>query len=268
MPSRSCLTLLAAVFLATVHQPQAASAQATEEWCSARDVGRSQHCEIRQHRFTLRGSDLVIDVGPNGNIEVESYDGSEVRVTARVTARGRNEAAARDLAGRVQLRTAGGEVRATGPRTSGSESWGVSVRVSIPARVAVNARTTNGNIVVSGTAAPVELRSTNGNITVTDAASRLDIRTTNGSIRAALGTHSMPLEGVQVRSTNGSVQLTLPQQTSARLELSTTNGGITTDIPISVQGRVSRRQLSAVLGNGGPEIRISTTNGSIRISGS
>jgi DUF4097 and DUF4098 domain-containing protein YvlB len=78
----------------------------------------------------------------------------------------------------------------------------------------------------------------------------------------------MPLEGVQVRSTNGSVQLTLPQQTSARLELSTTNGGITTDIPISVQGRVSRRQLSAVLGNGGPEIRISTTNGSIRISGS
>jgi DUF4097 and DUF4098 domain-containing protein YvlB len=69
-----------------------------------------------------------------------------------------------------------------------------------------------------------------------------------------------------VRTTNGSVQLALPERISARLELSTTNGGITTDIPITVQGRVNRRQVSAVLGSGGPEINIGTTNGAIRIT--
>lgn len=246
-----------------------APAQATaEDWCNARDIGRSQHCEVRQHRFTMTGGELLIDVGPNGNIEVDTHAGREVRVVARVTARARNASAAADLAGRVDVRAGGGEVRASGPRTTGTTGWTVNVRVSVPAGVAVNARTTNGNITVAGTGAAVQARTTNGNITVSDVASRLEVRTTNGSVRAGVARNAPNLQGVQIRTTNGSVQLALPDGASGQLELSTTNGGITTDIPITVQGQVSRRRVSATLGSGGPEVRVTTTNGAIRISGS
>jgi DUF4097 and DUF4098 domain-containing protein YvlB len=261
----AALLLLGAALLLFGAAPASAQAQ-VEEWCSARDVGRSQHCEIRQHRFAMTAGELSIDVGANGSIQVEGYNGSEVRVTARVTARGRTADAARDLAQRVQVRAGAGEVRATGPRTSGTESWTVSVRVQVPHGVALESRTTNGSISIAGTRAAVQARTTNGAITVADAVGRLDVRSTNGTIRAAVAAGAAPLESVQLRTTNGAVQLTVPEGTSARLELSTTNGGITTDIPVAVQGRINRRQVSAVLGSGGPEIRIATTNGAIRIS--
>jgi DUF4097 and DUF4098 domain-containing protein YvlB len=260
------LALSTAILL--LAQPGPAAAQANvEEWCNARDAGRSQHCEIRQFRFTPTGSDLTIDTGANGSIEIEAWDGTEVRVTARITARARNAGAARDLAQRVELRAAGSEVRATGPRTSGTNSWTASVRVQVPQGMAVSSRTTNGAITVAGTRAPVQARTTNGRITVTDAADALDIRSTNGAITVSLVQTGRPLEAVQLRTTNGAVRLSLPAATSAQLELTTTNGGITTDIPVTVQGQVSRRRLSATMGNGGPEIRIATTNGAIRVTG-
>ncbi|HSJ25251.1 MAG TPA: DUF4097 family beta strand repeat-containing protein [Longimicrobiales bacterium] len=265
MPFRRGPAAAAAVIMFVAAVPFPASAQSPEDWCSARDVGRNQHCEVRQYRFEQADGTLDIDVGPNGSIRVEAYSGSEVRVTARVMARALTAAGARDLGEDVEVRAVNGTVRASGPRTSGTRNWTVSVRIQLPEGVAVNARTTNGAIAVSGTRAPVQARTTNGSITATEAAGRLDIRSTNGSIRASL-TNTLPLEGVQLRTTNGAVTLAVPEGMNARLELSTTNGGITTDMPLTVQGRITRRQVSATLGSGGPEIRVGTTNGGIRIS--
>jgi opacity protein-like surface antigen len=261
---RTLTAVLPAILLLQAAAAAPARAQAAD-WCSARDVGRNQYCEIRQHRFTMDGGTLDIDVGANGSIEVESYRGSEVRVTARVMARGLTAGQAREQGESVQLRATPGQVRATGPRTSVTRNWTVSVRIQLPEGVAVNARTTNGTITIAGNRAPVQARTTNGAIRVADAAGRLDIRSTNGTIRASLAAAGQPLESIQLRTTNGGVTLTIPDGTSARLELSTTNGGITTDMPLTVQGRINRRQVSAVLGNGGPEIRVSTTNGAIRV---
>jgi hypothetical protein len=260
-PAIRVAAVLAAAFAVL---PLSAEAQA-DDWC-ARDLGRAQHCEIRQQRFAMTGGELHIDVGANGSVQVDAYEGSEVRVTARVVTRSRNEAGARDLAGRIEVRAGGDAIRATGPRSLNNESWTVSVRVLVPAGVAVDARTTNGRIDVNGTNGAVRLRTTNGSITASDVGSRVDIATTNGTVRITLAPGVTSIEGVRVRTTNGSVHLAVPDRISARLELSTTNGGIHTDIPITVQGRVNRRQVSAVLGNGGPEINIGTTNGTIRIT--
>jgi DUF4097 and DUF4098 domain-containing protein YvlB len=258
--------VLAALWTLTLvlFPPQLYGQTVHEDWC--RDAGRSQHCELRQQTFAMSGGELVIDVGGNGTVEVESHPGNEVRVTARVTARARNASAARELAGQVKLQAAPGQVRATGPRSAATSSWSVSVRVLVPAGVAINARTTNGSIRIQGTGAPVVLRTTNGNITAHDVGGRLEARTTNGSVRASLAAGETPLEGVLIRTTNGSVQLALPGGVGAALQLSTTNGSITTDMPVTVQGTVTRRQLSGFIGEGGPEIRLGTSNGSIRVS--
>ena len=42
------------------------------------------------------------------------------------------------------------------------------------------------------------------------------------------------------------------------------NGGISTDLPLNVQGRIDR-QISASLGAGGPLIRVQTHNGGVKL---
>mgnify|MGYP000361465391 CR=1 FL=1 len=42
------------------------------------------------------------------------------------------------------------------------------------------------------------------------------------------------------------------------------NGGIDLDFPVRVQGRIGRR-LSTTLGDGGPRVRVITTNGGVQI---
>jgi hypothetical protein len=256
----------ASLLLLLLLAPAPARAQQLQDWCSERNIGRNQHCEVRQITMRAGTGELSIDVGANGSIRVEGYEGSDIRVTAQVLARAGNAQAARELAEAVEIHARDGALRATGRRTTGQNSWSVNVRVQVPTGTAVTARTTNGAINVRATHAGAVVRTTNGSIDLADVAGRIDARSTNGSIRATVSPAGQIPEGVQLRTTNGAIHLALPETVSARLELSTTNGSITTDLPISVQGRVNRRQLSGLIGSGGPEIRVSTTNGGIRIA--
>jgi hypothetical protein len=56
----------------------------------------------------------------------------------------------------------------------------------------------------------------------------------------------------------------VPTGYSAHLETGTTNGSLRFDFPITVQGQLNRR-LSVDLGDGGPTIRVVTTNGGVTI---
>ena len=85
----------------------------------------------------------------------------------------------------------------------------------------------------------------------------------NGSITASFGESSW--DGVAAFETvNGSVTLTVPASVDADVEIRTTNGRITTDLPITTT-RSSRRRVEGTLGDGGPELRLKTVNGSVRL---
>jgi len=60
------------------------------------------------------------------------------------------------------------------------------------------------------------------------------------------------------------VRLLVPDGYSARLETGTVNGGIRTDIPVTLSGNISRR-ISLTLGSGGAPVRAMTTNGGVII---
>jgi DUF4097 and DUF4098 domain-containing protein YvlB len=49
------------------------------------------------------------------------------------------------------------------------------------------------------------------------------------------------------------------------VDAATTNGGISTDFPISVQGRFNSKELSGTVGGGGRELKVATTNGGIEL---
>lgn len=150
----------------------------------------------------------------------------------------------------------------------GRRGWGrhgrVEYRVKVPAGARVEVETTNGAVRVLGTGGTVRATTTNGSVEVADATGSVEASTTNGSIRA--GFREAPAEGVQrLSTTNGSVKLTLPRGASGDFQASTVNGGISTDFPLQVSGRIVGRRLRGRLGGGQARFDVRTVNGSVRI---
>jgi DUF4097 and DUF4098 domain-containing protein YvlB len=63
---------------------------------------------------------------------------------------------------------------------------------------------------------------------------------------------------------NGSINLEVPDQLNADVEIRTTNGRLTTDVPVTTT-RETRRLVEGTLGEGGPDLRLKTVNGSITL---
>src|SRR6266540_1714545 len=89
-------------------------------------------------------------------------------------------------------------------------------------------------------------------------------QTMNGGLAIDLAGAGWDGKGMDVRTTNGGVTLSIPENYSAHLETGTVNGGLKTDFPITLQGEV-KRELSFDLGGGGQTISAMTTNGGVSI---
>jgi hypothetical protein len=258
-----CGTLLAAVGGPLLVAPATVQAQWSGDWC--RDSGDHDHCEVREFTLELRDGLLEVSARPNGGIQVEGWDGSEVRVEARVTTRARNDRGAQDLAREVEVRTETGRISSDGPRTGGRTSWQVSYRILVPRGARLELESTNGGVRVAGVRGSVDARTTNGGIRLEDVEGAIRARSTNGGVQVSYASGRPAVDRVDLQTTNGPITLSLPEGASARVDASTRNGGITTDFPLTVEGRLGRN-LSGTLGSGdGPEIRMQTTNGPIRL---
>ena len=87
-------------------------------------------------------------------------------------------------------------------------------------------------------------------------------RTSNGGVDVDLDGATWQGEGLDVETSNGGMRLRVPEQYSARLEAGTVNGGISVDLPITLQGRIDR-EISTNLGAGGPLLGVHTHNGGV-----
>jgi DUF4097 and DUF4098 domain-containing protein YvlB len=87
--------------------------------------------------------------------------------------------------------------------------------------------------------------------------------TSNGSIDLTLADYGG--QTLDVASSNASVTLHLPAGINADLRASTSNSSIECDLPLTETGISSKTRLAGKLGKGGNPLRLSTSNGGIRI---
>lgn len=234
-------------------------------WCeeSRGDSDRDRYCMALVGSFEDSGS-LSVDGGGNGGIQVEGWNRDAVEVRAKVWANARSEERARELADEVVVDLRDGRLYADGPETGRGEGWGVSWEVRVPRDTDLNLETRNGGIGVAHVSGRIDVRAVNGGVHLTGVGGDVVGRTTNGGLHVELDGRRWDGEGLDVQTTNGGVTLRVPSDYSARLETGTVNGGIDIDFPVMVQGRIGRR-LAATLGEGGPTVRATTTNGGVRI---
>lgn len=202
----------------------------------------------------------------NGSITVETGDRDEVRIEAE------KAAASSDALERLRVETDGeGErvsVRTRHARASGwLLGWGsggkVDYRITLPARARVELETVNGRVEVDGLEGPLRVESVNGGVRVRRAASEVEASTVNGSLSVAYR-RADPEGRHRFSTTNGSIEVSLPEGTGGRLKASTVNGSVSCDLPL--EGREKgRRRLEGRLGPGGGSFELGTVNGSIRV---
>lgn len=135
--------------------------------------------------------------------------------------------------------------------------------VQVPRGVRFNAFTTNGSVHGRNLESVVDAATTNGNVEVSTS-EWASAKTTNGGVRVSMGNAKWRGE-LELKTTNGSVDLTLPASAEFSVDAAATNGGIHTDFPITVHGRFSSKGLSGTVGGGGRDLKVATTNGGIEL---
>ncbi len=265
-PARSFVAApLAALAVMVVAATAAAQDRtvADHEWCQGHDRRDGESvCEVQEWIYGAT-SDLNVNAKPNGGVSVAAWDRDEIQVLAKVHGWADSESRARAIVDEIDVKT-GGKVSADGPESEQDEGWSVSYRVMVPSSTNLDLSSTNGGIKIEGVSGKLRFHTTNGGVHLEGIGGDVEGGTTNGGLHIALDGSGWDGEGLDVRTINGGVTMSMPAGYSAHLEAATTNGGLHIGFPVTVQGQIDRK-LSVDLGDGGPTVRVTTTNGGVKI---
>ncbi len=227
--------------------------------------GQGEHvCELRKTTLPLV-DDRVAVSGTNGSIEVVGEERRDVALEARVITQAPDRGDAEAMQHDITILTSG-TIQAHGPVVNGSShrNWAVSYRLHVPRRLAATLHTENGGIAVSNIEGTIQADTTNGGVTLRDLAGDVHASTVNGGLDVTLRGDQWQGKGLSAKSTNGGISVGVSSRYSAHLIATTVNGGISSSIPLNVQGRV-RNSVDTNLGHGGPLLDLETVNGGVSI---
>jgi DUF4097 and DUF4098 domain-containing protein YvlB len=183
-------------------------------------------------------------------------------------------------------------------------SSSVSVEVETPANLTLHAETADGNLNATGLRGAISLRSSDGHQTIADVSGTLNIQSSDGAvdlrnIAGTLDAHtsdgnlniSGKLDGLNVhtsdgslilelasgtalkadstlRSSDGSITVRLPKDLSVNLDVSTSDGKIDCNLPLTLDGfhGGSGNSIQGKLNAGGARFSIHSSDGSVHLS--
>ncbi len=121
----------------------------------------------------------------------------------------------------------------------------------------------NGKVVLVNVVGEFEVSTVNGSVTISEAIGEFSVRTINGRIE--FDGDLRPGGDNRMTTGNGQIRLNLRGQASLTLDASTSNGTVTTSLPILTTSSGDKRHLMGTIGAGDAELFARTSNGSITI---
>jgi len=240
--------------------------------------------------FTLAGKDRSLEIDDvSGSIDVVGTDGDQVQVVVNEKYRAESKEKLAEARKRITLETTqdGNSLRlyVDGPfRWQDDGFWGLrdssgycgsmDFQVQVPRDTRVMLKTVDGGVHVRDVRGDFSVHSVSGAIMMEDLAGSGTARTVNGAVRVKF--RENPRESSDFGSINGSVDLYFTSKLNADFRLRTFNGSIFSDFAMeSPSAEVEHDGMKTIyranrdsggrVGTGGPEIRVETLNGAIRI---
>ncbi|HZG53999.1 MAG TPA: DUF4097 family beta strand repeat-containing protein [Pyrinomonadaceae bacterium] len=255
--------LVASAAAAQAENPRPSLACRDQENYSG-DSARARHCEIKEQTLPATGGTLNVDGMKNGGISVKGWERNEILVRYRLQTHAPTQGEADALASQIRVTTAGGQIRAAGPEPSAEARWDVGYELFVPRESNLSLQTHNGGISLSNVRGRINFAARNGGVSLKALGGNVTGETVNGGLHVELTGSNWEGEGLNVRTTNGGLSITVPDNYSAHLETGTVNGGLVVNPSIAEVTRKTK-QLSLDLGSGGTNLRIHTTNGGVSI---
>ena len=187
-----------------------------------------------------KSADLQLRTG-DGSIDIDSVEGN-VRAT---TSDGRVNIA--QVHGKIEVSSSDGSIVARALKGD------------------VKLTTSNGSIRATELDGGCNVSSSDGSVTVEGRFDSLNVHSSDGSVSTRVAAGSSMTSSWDVSTSDGSVEVALPQDFKASLDASTADGHITLNLPVQVQGEVSKSHVHGTLNGGGPSFRIHSSDGSVRL---
>jgi DUF4097 and DUF4098 domain-containing protein YvlB len=238
----------------------------SENWSNGDNFSFSEMREMTAAPTSL----LSVDGQRNGGISVKGENRNDILIRACVRAWGETEEAARSAARGIRIES-GSVIRAE--NISEDSRASVSYQILVPRQTNLKLTAHNGGISISSVEGSLEFETKNGGVSLSDVAGDVRGRTTNSGVFVKLSGAGWRGSGLNVETTNGGVNLSMPENYAARIETGTVNGGFKSDFgSLNVEkedgeNRWNRKKsVTADLNGGGAPIRVVTTNGGVKIS--
>ncbi len=143
-----------------------------------------------------------------------------------------------------------------------------SVRVDFSIKVPEDARldldSVNGSLQVVNIGGPAVLSTVNGKVIAKQMRNSVDAKTTNGGINVEFDDVHLT-DNMYFHTVNGSINLYVPRNISADVDISTLNGAVHTDFPLTLHGIWSPKSIKGAINDGGKCINLKTVNGRVSL---
>jgi DUF4097 and DUF4098 domain-containing protein YvlB len=134
------------------------------------------------------------------------------------------------------------------------------------AKGSIRLRTGDGSIEGRDLDGKLEANTGDGHVTLDGRFDTLNIKTGDGSINARANPGSKLDAGWNVRTGDGSVEMSIPGDLQANIDATTNDGRISLGIPVTVEGSMGTSQIHGKMNGGGQPLTIHTGDGSIHLN--
>ena len=190
----------------------------------------------------VRNQFIVIGIGRQLRIEVRMPADADLQVET-----GDGGIRAANLAGTVVLHTGDGSLNVSAIKGS------------------LQMRTGDGGIDASDIDGKISAVSGDGHITIDGRFDVVQAKSGDGRIRVRAHPGSKLDSSWSVSSGDGGIEIAVPSDLSADIEAISGDGSVTSDLPLTIQGTVSKTRVHGKLNGGGQTLTIHTGDGSIHL---
>ena len=233
-----------------------------------------------EYRF-YPGGKIGISLEVPGSLKIIGWDRGLVRVEAEIKVRSLTDEKARGLLEKPPIRVRYNDTATTSTIqvTESPELKGlleVNMTVYLPgARSDLAVQVKKGDFAINSVNGWVEVSIAEGNVELTAVNGYFSVKTLKGDISANLSGNRWNGQSFTAVTQDGCVDLILPEEYSAMLQLDTRNGEITVDypsqmvegelIPIEAVVQKKTQQLKVRVGNGGAPLHLGTQSGDVSL---
>jgi DUF4097 and DUF4098 domain-containing protein YvlB len=210
---------------------------------------------------------LVVQVPSRTTVDLKTSGGSidVSRLTGRLdmhTSGG--SLRVESVEGNVDGKTSGGSIRmrdVRGDVLASTSGGGIDI---VDVRGNLRATTSGGGIDIEAVSGELYASTSGGGVDIRGAGGRVEAHSSGGPVTARFAAGNS--RGGELTTSGGGVRTEIDPSVALTIDASSSGGSVNSDVPVTVQGRLDKNSLRGDLNGGGAVLRLRSSGGGVRIS--